>query len=370
MLKRLSMLRPARAVVKKHQSKQASLSTILKHRERLKPGLFVSTSARVWRHWGTPLPEHLRLSKGGRLGTLDGGLAARFGGSFRASTQSAIPPCFFLSGSHGIRHGFPLVVAASRESLIFLDPETARVHRTPGTGRRFSDEYVNLRDGYAQHIPSPRFDILDGGSLLYEEYCTGGLFRNLPIGARLSVVRYFFDRFTDLVRSKGRDSSYLQVSAAVERASNARLPASLRKVLEDTDISALAHNWPLVPSQSDFHHANLIMMNDRAVVIDFPSWGMSLQPYFVDIVGLPLQAGDDIRRAMLHGEFDDKLAQLVSATGDSPSELLAWKAGLLAARCLVVASSGTSHPANFDDSVFEREVARIWSHSWPVSSVL
>src|SRR5690606_30679151 len=108
------------------------LTPIREQASRLRPGLYIGVSDRLWRHWRTSVPAHLLRTKG------SGSDARPIPLRKRVTTLS-----IFWNGWRG--NGiYSLAVPAYDGGVVLLAPELRRVAHADGD-RRIGHTYIELR---------------------------------------------------------------------------------------------------------------------------------------------------------------------------------------------------------------------------------
>lgn len=323
--------------------------------DRLQPGWYVRAGETIWRHWRTALPLHLRLSKSTPARPARGGPA-------RASAviQRWLPPVV-LRVRRGGSGTFSVAVAADDGGVVLLDPEHGTVGRTYGSGP-VSAEYLMLRRRYERHLQSPRFDVVDGGSLLLEDFVQGAHFAAASPESQINAMRVLLQRYAALTKSEGESTCQDWVRSAVYAVATGTVSGQIQALLGG-DVIALSKHWPLVPSATDASVKNLIIVRgDRPVPIDLGN--LRLDPFFYYPIGVITMARGAVLEHYLNGGFDEQVAELFAAAGSTFSCNGRMRLTLLALRMALTSNRETNRAGPYDQATFDHAFHRRWSQLW------
>ena len=323
----------------------------------LRPGVYIASTTRTWRHWRQPLPEHVRATKG--RSRLNAQLTRQaIGAWLRNLAPTLLPPWFFLQGRSSARGSFTVAIAAVDGGVVLLAPRGngAVVARLYGSGP-LPPNYAAIRRRLGDHVALPDFDLRSGGWWLIEEFVEGQYLLELPSADQLQVVRKLFRSYATLVKHEAEGTCsafFVSVLLTVRPASlPSQLMAAAAPVLHCEDA------WPLVPSRPGTSAMNLVVAEGlRPVQIDLPA--VTLAPFFYDPVSLIAGTRGPILAAFLEGALNEDLHALFSAAGLSfPSAH--DRVSLLAATCVIRAHLHLTQPGSGSPPATGRAAERRWA---------
>jgi hypothetical protein len=325
----------------------------------------VASGTHVWRRIGTPLPSHLRRSKVMGIRPGAGAGVSHGAGVWPLAVRAfleLVPPVMFRWGAEGDEGGFEIAYSRRRE-VVLIDPGERGVVRA--SGARYDERYAELRSRLARHLPCPRFELVDGGRRLRDEFVEGVHFLELDGDARLAVARRLFRRYARLARHEGEGSSsalFQSIHAAVDRAD---VPAALRADVSRASLLARSGGWPLVPTGVDISPDNVVIVDRQPVLIDLAKVG--LWPFFLGPVrfllgmGVGGHAGDrEMLDAFRSGLLDPDLRLLCEAAGVAPGRLDETRHAFLVATSVIQAYRKATKSGDLDLRRFESVAVSTW----------
>ena len=314
------MRKAAQVIAQVHHDARRRRATAKAHGPHLRPGLYLRSGRRVWRHVRQPVPPHVDVSKGrtsARTRVQRYAPTRRRGARMRLARlpEALVLPWFWNPRSVGAQQGYPLLCPTGQQSCVLLDPVNARVGRPDGAARiSAADEKLHRR--WSRHVPAPGLLIDRTSGWLLESFVEGHHLGSLSIKTQLGALGALLRSYAELVTHEGRGDSRHLVDTLLAPEVLDQLPETLTTRLKPSTIRVRAKGWPLVPSVGDPQARNLVVSHDgQPHLIDvFP---MTEQPFFVDpllIVARRSRLSPTLQ-ALLDGALDDELSQLFAAAG-------------------------------------------------------
>nr|WP_297425133.1 hypothetical protein [uncultured Actinotalea sp.] len=297
----------------------------------LSRGLLVADAPDVWRRPRTRLPVHLARTKTSVR-------AAR--PTARGSEALAQHVRRVLHGGwawhrRGRTDGYPIAVVTFDGGFVLLDPGRGTVrHHYPAA---LAAGYGDLRRRFGRHVPSPGFEVLDGGRVVVEEYVDGAYLTDLPPQDQIDAVGGLVHRYADLTRSEA-EGTCADVVRELDEVLRWDLPTDFRTALAAPWLTEALRRWPLVPSATDAHPKNLVVAAGRTAVVDLGT--VRLEPFCGFPVGVVLHTSPHVLGGFLEGALDAPFGALLAAAGARPDELPGWRTTLLALRLARTARRG------------------------------
>ena len=351
---RLARTRAARARIRDVVRRESRL---------LRPGLYVMAGDKLWRHWRSALPVHLRQTKGRPAGT---GSAGRTSEPWHTQLQRrllglALPSAFWNGRGGADATGYPLAVATYDGGVVLLDPDRGRVARRHAGGA-FPPTYTELRTRLGRHLELPAFEVRDGGRLVIEDFVRGQHFLDVGTARQVEVLREITRRYARLTANESEGVCSDLVSATMSAARRAPLPPELSRLLDLVPVEKAAGSWPMVPSAMDATVRNLIVVDGRPVLIDLGD--VRLDPFFAFPIGMIANARPDGLAAYLDGELDSDVAALFAAAESTWPLSHGGREALIGVRICIASYQEATASGRLDSDVFAEAATRRWSNVW------
>lgn len=266
-----------------------------------------------------------------------------------------VPPYVFWCRGNGQA---TVAVGTQDGGAVLIAPTRGYVIRTHATSA-FNDNYERRRRIFEKHLPSPRFELVEGGRTLREEFVHGRYFFDLPLADRLEVTRNMLAGYESLTRAGGSSGSRALLNPVMDALAQTSPPEDFSALLRATLTTKAVRNWRRVPSASDPRPKNIVVYEDL-VPVPIDIGRLRLDPFFYYPIGFVAHAGHGVRDAYLRGELDVDFDRLFAASGADYEADERGRLGLLAVRTLVAAYKECSPDGNFDVPRFNWVIERRW----------
>lgn len=280
----------------------------------LRPGPYVRAGSRLWHRPWAHLPEHLVRTKGfprrsWRRRLVDG------------ARGMLTPSWFWVRRRPGTTQRYDIAVATSDGGLVLLDALGGRAARIDSS---LPVESLALRQRFARHVPSPSFEVHEGGRVVVEELVAGRYVDPDQTPETIAALSALADRWTQLVRAEAEDTWEELLRATVEACRGLDLPpAVLRTLRAGVPVEVL--DWPRVPSAADATLRNVVLTPTGPVLIDLGD--VRLEPAHSWLLGAVADGGPPLLAYYLDGGFDRQLHELTSQAARSTAPGAAWPPG-------------------------------------------
>lgn len=256
-----------------------------------------------------------------------------------------------------------VVIAAFDGGLVVLDPTQGTVRRRYGTGP-VSEQYIGWREAFTRYVTAPAFTVSRDREVVTEEFVQGDHLLDVDVATRMKALRELLFQFAELTRAEGRSPDGPVGELLRDAVTHASLPRDYRDLYDRSTVDWLdPMAW--VPSAFEATAKNLVVSTD-GLPIPIDLGDLCPSPSFLYPVGMISAAGPQLVERYLHGELDDAVKALLSASGQTYRPEPADRVGLLLVRLAYAAFRDCSSPDGLDREAFAQSVERRWAELGPM----
>lgn len=176
-------------------------------------------------------------------------------------------------------------------AVLAIDSKSRKVIRID-SNHYVSTDYEMQRSRFSLHVPSVAFGVIPGRIGIVESVIEGRILQASEPECRVEALNQLMTSLESLIAQEG-------IQEAGRTLESVCSTSPIRAVREQSDaiVDALGH-LPLVPTHADISLENIVLENDRPVLLDFGNMRLGLPTE--DVISLAGLMGGDVVAMRMH----------------------------------------------------------------------